>query len=39
VHYSLRLEPLPGLQHFRVRMWPMNAAMSHPYELGCMVWA
>ncbi|HUP91767.1 MAG TPA: alpha-glucan family phosphorylase [Solimonas sp.] len=37
--FSLELEPLPGLQHYRVRMYPSHPALSHRFELGCMVWA
>jgi starch phosphorylase len=37
--YLLELQPLPGLQHFRIRMRPHHAALSHPFELGCVVWA
>jgi starch phosphorylase len=37
--YSLDLEPLAGLQSFRIRMRPAHAGLSHPFELGCVVWA
>ena len=39
VTYALDLEPLPGLQTFRVRMRPHHAALSHAFEMGCVVWA
>ena len=38
-HYQLDLAPLPGLQHYKLRMYPSHAALSHKFELGCMVWA
>ncbi|MBV8062657.1 MAG: alpha-glucan family phosphorylase, partial [Nevskia sp.] len=36
--YRLDLRPLSGLQHYRIRMRPMHAALSHPLELGLLVW-
>jgi starch phosphorylase len=33
------IEPLPGPQHYRVRLRPDHGALSHPLELGCAVWA
>jgi starch phosphorylase len=27
-----------GMQYYRLRMYPCNEAMSHPFELGCMIW-
>jgi len=39
ITYALDLNPLPGLQTYRVRMRPHHAALSHPFELGCVVWA
>ena len=35
--FSLDLEPLPGLQQFRLRMRPAHAALSHDFELGFQV--
>jgi starch phosphorylase len=37
--YALDLEPLPGLQQFRLRMRPSHALQSHPFEMGCLVTA
>ncbi len=36
--YELDLEPLPGLQHFRVRAYPAHPLQTHPFELGRMLW-
>ena len=36
--YRLELTPLSGLQHFRVRIRPVHAALSHPLELGLCTW-
>ncbi len=36
--YALDLQPLPGLQNYRVRMRPNHTALSHPFEMGCVVW-
>lgn len=36
--YALDLEPLPGLQSYRLRMRPHHDALSHPFEMGCVVW-
>ena len=35
--FSLDLQPLPGLQQFRLRMRPSHAALSHDFELGFQV--
>jgi starch phosphorylase len=37
--YALDLEPLAGLQSFRIRMRPAHRGLSHPFELGYVVWA
>ena len=29
---------IAGMQYYRLRMYPFNDAMSHPFELGCMIW-
>ena len=29
---------LAGLQYYKLRMYPFNAAQSHPFELGAMLW-
>ncbi|WP_421621530.1 alpha-glucan family phosphorylase [Alkalilimnicola ehrlichii] len=37
--FSLDLEPhLPGLQYYKLRIYPSHPACSHPFELGRMVW-
>jgi starch phosphorylase len=37
--FELELEPeLAGLQHYRLRLYPSHPALSHPFELGCMIW-
>jgi starch phosphorylase len=38
VRFRLELNPLAGLQHYRVRMRPAHAALSHPLEMGLLVW-
>jgi starch phosphorylase len=37
--FTAELEPLSGRQHYRVRMRPRHAALSHPFEVGLVVWA
>lgn len=29
---------IAGLQYYKLRMYPYNEALSHPFELGCMIW-
>jgi starch phosphorylase len=37
--FHIELAPeLAGLQYYKMRMYPYNEAMSHPFELGCMIW-
>ena len=36
--FKLDLAPLPGLQHYRIRVRPAHAALSHPLELGLLTW-
>ncbi len=37
--YRLDLEPrLPGLQYYKIRMYPFHPNLSHRFETGCMVW-
>jgi len=37
--FAIELTPhVPGMQYYRLRMYPYNAAQSHPFELGCMIW-
>jgi starch phosphorylase len=35
--FSVELEPVSGLQHYRVRVRPQHQAQSHPFELGLVV--
>ncbi len=30
--------PLPGLQHFLIRIYPCHPLLSHRFETGCMIW-
>ncbi|MEZ5501481.1 MAG: alpha-glucan family phosphorylase [Halioglobus sp.] len=37
--FQIELAPqIAGLQYYKLRMYPYNEAMSHPFELGCMIW-
>jgi len=37
--FELEVAPqIAGLQHYRLRMFPYNDAMSHRFEMGCMIW-
>lgn len=37
--YSLEITPSqPGLQHYRLRLYPYHPALAHPYEMGYMCW-
>jgi starch phosphorylase len=37
--FEIELEPdIPGLQYYKLRMYPYNDSLSHPFELGCMIW-
>jgi glycogen phosphorylase len=37
--FQIELDPkIAGLQYYKLRMYPFNAALSHPFELGCMIW-
>ncbi len=37
--FELDLCPrLPGLQHYKLRMYPYFALLSHPFETGCLIW-
>ena len=36
--FEQQIEPLPGLQHYRVRAYPAHALLAHPFEVGCMTW-
>lgn len=32
------IPPLAGLQHYKLRMFPTHKLLSHPFEIGCMLW-
>ena len=37
--YHLDLKPnTPGLNHYKIRMYPYHRLLSHPFELGYMLW-
>ena len=37
--FELELTPeISGLQYYKLRMYPYNEALSHPFELGFMIW-
>lgn len=37
--FELNLEPpLPGLQFYKLRIYPYHELLSHPLETGCMLW-
>ncbi len=37
--FGIDLMPeIAGLQYYKLRMYPYNEALSHPFELGCMIW-
>ena len=37
--FGIELVPeIAGLQYYKLRMYPYNEALSHPFELGCMLW-
>ncbi len=37
--FSLGLTPpLPGLQFYKLRMYPHHPMLAHPFEVGCMLW-
>lgn len=37
--FEINLTPeIAGLQYYKLRMYPFNEALSHPFELGCMIW-
>jgi starch phosphorylase len=40
-HAAFRIEfvpPFPGLQTYQVRMYPYHELLSHPFEMGRMLW-
>ena len=37
--FSLDLEPArPGLNYYKLRMYPFHELLAHPYETGFMIW-
>ncbi|MHB8253217.1 MAG: alpha-glucan family phosphorylase [Acidiferrobacter sp.] len=37
--FTLNHKPItPGLQSFRIRMYPYHVLLAHQFEMGCMVW-
>ncbi|MEW6764735.1 MAG: alpha-glucan family phosphorylase [Pseudomonadota bacterium] len=37
--YALRLQPsMAGLQVYRIRLFPYHPDLTHPYEMGAMLW-
>ena len=37
--FEIQLRPeVPGLQHYKLRMYPHNELLSHPLEMGSMIW-
>jgi starch phosphorylase len=38
-HFGVDVMPeISGLQYYKLRMYPFNEALSHPFELGFMIW-
>jgi len=37
--FSTRVQPpYPGLQTLRLRMYPYHESLTHPLEMGAMLW-
>ena len=37
--FEIELVPeIAGLQYYKLRLYPYNDALSHPFELGYMIW-
>jgi starch phosphorylase len=37
--FELNLKPdTAGLNHYKIRMYPYHELLSHPFELGYMMW-
>lgn len=37
--FELQLEPEnPGLNHYKLRMYPWHELLGHPFEMGSMIW-
>ena len=40
-HVAFKLDfvpPFPGLQTYQIRMYPVHELLSHPFEMGRMLW-
>jgi starch phosphorylase len=38
-HFQIELEPeIAGMQFYKLRMYPYNEALCHPFEMGFMIW-
>jgi starch phosphorylase len=37
--FQLHLQPpLPGINFYKIRIYPFHEMLSHPFETGCMIW-
>ncbi len=37
--FEIEMDPeIAGLQYYKLRMYPYNEALAHPFETGCMIW-
>ena len=37
--FEIQVRPeVPGLQHYQLRMYPHHELLSHPFEMGNMIW-
>jgi starch phosphorylase len=37
--FELQMQPpLPGINLYKIRVYPYHALLGHPFETGCMVW-
>jgi len=37
--FELQLKPAnPGLNHYKLRIYPWHELCTHPFEVGCMIW-
>ncbi len=37
--FEIEFSPqIAGLQYYKLRMYPFNEGLSHPFEMGCMIW-
>ena len=38
-YFGIELVPeIAGLQYYKLRMYPYNDALCHPFEMGFMIW-